>query len=286
MKSYPQFKSDREKTKRRTGDSRTEALIINEYLLERRLSDQLRNARPEDRGAVYSYVYKEFYESISQGPNDESRAHKDQLRLKALYKFLSPQTAFVEVGAGNGNFAKLVAPFVKIAYAVDVQDISVDLSSTPENFVFLKESGSLIPLSDGSVDLIFSDQFMEHLHPEDAIYQLSELVRVLRPRGRYYCITPSRATGPHDSSGYFDDIPMGFHLKEYDYRSIESAFKAGGFKRVQFLASGGGVTFPIPFVVGKLIDSMLLSLPQRIRRVLRHSRIVRGLAGLTVVGIK
>ncbi|WP_352854421.1 class I SAM-dependent methyltransferase [Mesorhizobium sp. M0902] len=52
--------------------------------------------------------------------------------------------------------------------------------------------------ADNSLDFVFSGRLMEHLHPDDAVRQLSQLYRVLVPGGAYYCITTHAVTGPHD----------------------------------------------------------------------------------------
>jgi SAM-dependent methyltransferase len=73
---------------------------------------------------------------------------------------------------------------------------------------------------------------MEHLHPEDAAEQLRNIYRVLKPGGRYICITPSKLSGPHDVSKYFDDEPTGFHLKEYSTGELAAVFRIAGFQEI------------------------------------------------------
>ena len=74
----------------------------------------------------------------------------------------------------------------------------------------------------GSVDLAFSDQLMEHLHPDDAVEQLRNIHRALKPGGVYVCVTPNRLYGPSDISAFFDDEARGFHLKEYSLDEIRA----------------------------------------------------------------
>ncbi len=42
-----------------------------------------------------------------------------------------------------------------------------------------------MPFDSDSIDLVISNQLMEHLHPDDAYDQLREVYRVLRDGGRY-----------------------------------------------------------------------------------------------------
>ena len=45
--------------------------------------------------------------------------------------------------------------------------------------------GVSLPVEPGSVDVAYSDQLMEHLHPDDAVAQLENVVRAIRPGGVY-----------------------------------------------------------------------------------------------------
>ncbi|WP_083931613.1 class I SAM-dependent methyltransferase [Methyloferula stellata] len=289
------FQSDAMLIRRRGNDQRSDQDIVDAYVFERRLSDKLRTASAEERPQLYIDVYREFYEVMSaeQGESDTARElherardERNSIRLKSFRRYINPQTDFLEVAANDGTLSYMVAPHVRIAYATDVQDVVIDYGKAPKNFRYLKCDGILIPLPDESVDFVYSDQFMEHLHPDDMIAQMKEVLRILRPGGLYRCNTPSRVTGPHDVSGYFDDVATGFHLKEYDYASIVTAFKQSGFRKVWLFASGGGREIQIPFWFGRLFDKIMTSLPQSLRRKLRHLRIIRGLAGLCVVGVK
>ena len=73
---------------------------------------------------------------------------------------------------------------------------------------------------------------MEHLHPDDAIVQLTNIKNALTNGGKYICITPNRINGPHDISRYFDKEASGFHLKEYTFTDLNKIFKNIGFSTV------------------------------------------------------
>jgi SAM-dependent methyltransferase len=79
------------------------------------------------------------------------------------------------------------------------------------------------------VDVVFSYQMLEHLHPEDMPHHLETVCRMLKPGGRYVFSTPHRYSGPHDISAYFSDYPVGFHLKEWTYREMGQVIKDAGF---------------------------------------------------------
>ena len=100
---------------------------------------------------------------------------------------------------------------------------------TISNCLSLMESR--IPVPDGSVDVAYSNQLMEHLHPDDAVEQLAQIFRALRQGAAYICITPNRLCGPHDISRFFDSVPRGFHLREYSNSDLVWIFTSAGFGR-------------------------------------------------------
>jgi len=154
----------------------------------------------------------------------------------------------------------------------------------PSNFQFVKTAGVEIAQPDQSVDLVYSNQLMEHLHVDDVHDQLREIIRILRPGGRYLCITPSRVTGPHDISCLFDDTATGFHMREYDCGSIRAIFLGAGFSRVDFplVIRGRWLATP-PYLALRTLELSLLRVPNRFRRKMRF---VTPLMGVTAFGTK
>jgi len=60
----------------------------------------------------------------------------------------------------------------------------------PANFTLIISDGCSIPAQRNSVDVAYSNQLMEHLHPDDALEQVHNVLDVLKPGGVYICITP------------------------------------------------------------------------------------------------
>jgi SAM-dependent methyltransferase len=136
------------------------------------------------------------------------------------------------------------------------------------------------------VDVAYSNQLMEHLHPDDAAAQLDGIVRALRPGGIYLCITPNRVSGPHDISKYFDEVATGFHLKEYTFAELSALLRAAGFAAVTpYLGAGGAHLFYPGFVV-RAFERSLRALPAPVRRRIAPSLPSRIVLGLRVVARK
>ena len=127
---------------------------------------------------------------------------------------------------------------------------------------------------------------MEHLHVDDAVAQLQDIHRVLKPGGAYVCCTPNRLSGPHDISVYFGTSPAGFHMREYDHRSLSQVFRSVGFSHLRALVTAKGRRFSVPTAVVGAAEACLEALPAKVRGWLALSPQVSNLLGLTLVGWK
>ncbi len=195
-------------------------------------------------------------------------------QVAMLAPLLATDGRYLEIGCGDAALTLAMANRAAIAYGCDVTDALVDGAAAPPNFRMILSDGVNIPLSAASIDLAYSNQLMEHLHPDDAAAQLREVARVLRQGGRYLCRTPSRLTGPHDISAYFDYEAQGFHLREYDYRSLRRLMLDAGFRRVSFVLGARRARFPywcaaaIENGLDRLAQPLRSKLARRLGRVL------------------
>lgn len=281
----PSLRRDFEATKRVHGDDRSPERIRAHYQLERQLSDRLRRAPAHVRGKVYSDVYAELFETLTDHPQKAAPQHTGRASREAaiLSGFLGKGASYLELGCGDAVVCFDVAGRASITYGVDVTDALIRYDQAPPNFKFVQTDGVNIPLPSASVDLAYSNQLMEHLHPEDAEAQLREVYRVLKPGARYLCITPSRLTGPHDVSIFFDYEARGFHLREYDYRSLRKLGLAAGFRRVEFHVMLKGRRIPLPFLLGVGLEWALDVAPVNWRARLSRFRPLQVLMGINAL---
>jgi hypothetical protein len=75
------------------------------------------------------------------------------------------------VGAGDCALSARVAEGARAVYAVDISDQAV--RPLPPNVKLCLSTGRSIPARVRASTFAFSDQLMEHLHPDDAIEQLA-----------------------------------------------------------------------------------------------------------------
>jgi SAM-dependent methyltransferase len=142
---------------------------------------------------------------------------------------------------------------------------------------------------ENSVDVAYSHQLMEHLHPDDALEQLQNIYQALKPGGIYICITPNRLSGPHDVSRYFDEVATGFHLKEYTVTELNDLFHAVGFSQVNWVKNSSKIHLEIPLFFGtiypiKISEKILEKIPYTSRRKIASTPLL--FRGMTMIGKK
>ena len=260
------------------------------YEVEKDLAARLRNSTREERTYLYSSLYDELLQRVPDHPQLTAKYHAERRRreveyvLYTLEPFLAPDTVYAEIGAGDCAVAMEVAKRVRQAYAVDVSSEITKGLRPPANFSLRISDGISIPVA--GANLIFSNQLMEHLHPDDALDQLRNIYEALAANGRYLCITPSRLHGPHDVSKYYDKVASGFHLKEYTVSELAQLFRAVGFRSVHayFRMRRTRALLPVCAVSG--FEGILARMPFAARRRIGSMRGVSHLLGIQLLGIK
>jgi SAM-dependent methyltransferase len=275
------------KTQARTMEQRFE-----HYKVEKELADKLRLASREERRSLYSSVYDELYQRVPhhtqltrKSSPEESQAEV-ALQIATLKPFLDKNSIYLEVGPGDCALPLEIAKFVKQVYAVDVSNEITKNLAFPQNFKLVLSDGSSIPVSRNTVNVAYSNQLMEHIHPDDAFEQLQNIYNALAPGGIYICITPSRLNGPHDISQYFDTVASGFHLKEYTISELGDLFKKVGFSRAMVNIEIVGKYINMPVFLSVLIEKLLSILPHKIRKFIASNLPARKLLGIRLIGVK
>jgi len=272
-------------------DNRTPAQLRQHYEVERELADRLRNATREQRRTLYGPVYDELFRRVPDHPQLTLKARPELNRrgvtrqLGMLRPYLRPETTFLEIGPGDCALSLAVAQEVRQVYGLDVSKEITNRLTLPPNFQLILSDGTSVPLPPDSVDVAYSSQLMEHLHPDDALEQLQGICRAIRPGGVYICVTPNRINGPHDISQHFDRVATGFHLKEYTVEELSELFKQVGFSKVRTLVGVPGSFVPVPVPPVAAAETLLDRMPGRIKEMLGRT-IARAFLGVRLVGTK
>jgi SAM-dependent methyltransferase len=284
------FRSDVERLRSLNTEVRSRERLLEHFEIERELAARLRTSKPDERSVLYGELYSELFARLPDHPQHKVNPAKRRMnttnQVAFLQPYLSPNAIFVEIGCGDAAVTRSVAPLVHEAVGVDVTSALINHAEAPANFRFVHTRGIDLGLSTDYADVVYSNQLMEHLHPQDARQQLREIYRVIKPNGLYICSTPSRLTGPHDISVYFGYEPTGFHMREYDYGSLAGMFDEVGFRSARAHFSIKGRQLDLPVAPITWIESLVLALPQAIRTRLAYARPIRNIAGVTLVGRK
>lgn len=151
---------------------------------------------------------------------------------------------------------------------MDISDQTGGKGGAPANFQLVCYDGYALDVPDDFVDVVFSYQFLGHLHPEDIDGHFQMVRRILKPGGAYIFDTPHAYTGPHDISVYFSDTPQGFHFQEWTFGAMSRVLDRAGFSgwfvyrrgRPRFGWTLNFLTYAVEWLLGLL--------PRRLRKKL------------------
>ena len=246
------------------------------YDIEKGLANKLRNSNREERKILYSTLYNELFRRVPHHPllkqkvDSYVRLNKVKNIMRYLSKFLKPEHVFLELGPGDCQLSFEVAKHVMKVYAIDVSEEVTKSLQCPDNFQLILSNGSSVDVPRESINVAYSNQLMEHLHPEDAETQLRGVHDSLVSGGVYICCTPHRFYGPHDVSRFFDESAQGFHLKEYTNTELAHLFSSVGFKKIYSYNCNRGDHYKVPiyFVISleKIMELLSKSLRKKLNR--------------------
>jgi SAM-dependent methyltransferase len=252
-----------------TPANRTAEQLENHYRVEKEIATRLKQADREGRKRIYATMYDELFSQVPDHPR-LTRRIDDGLSSKAvrekvalISEFLSPSATFLEFAPGDCRFAMELAKRVGMVIGVDISDQRNPNDVAPQNFRLVIYDGySLDNIKDDSVDVIFSDQLIEHFHPEDTQEHFALALRLLKPGGKYIFRTPHLLTGPHDISMFFSEEPEGFHLKEWTYIELRKMLLQVGYSRFFPRWEGAGLNWPVPFTYYFCVEKLLNQFPK------------------------
>ena len=222
------------------------------YRVEKELAARLKNSVREDRPEIYRTMYSELLEKVpehsrlSESVTDEQMEIGLVRQIRLVEKYLSNSTRLLEFAPGTCRFSYKVASIVANVMAVDISDQRIDQKNDPDNFKHIIYDGYNLVLDDAMVDLVFSNQFIEHIHPDDMLLHLSLANRVLKTGGHYIFSTPHLFMGPWDVSSGFSEVAECFHLKEWTCGELDRVLHEAGFSKTTILIWVKGRPIVVP----------------------------------------
>lgn len=251
-----------------TGRTREE--LRRHYTVEKELAGRLRSAGREERKRLYRTLYDELFERVPNHPqlvagkDDERRRRFLEIELALLERYLSPGVTFMEIGCGDCSVSYEAAKCAGKVYGIDVSRVIAAGDEVPGNFELVISDAIDVPPA--SIDVAYSRQLLEHLHPDDAIEHVEGVYRALKRGGVYICMTPHRFAGPHDISKHFDRVACGLHLHEYTHAEIVALFRKAGFGGIRPCKRWGLHYVMIPYLPLYLLERVMEPAPYRLRK--------------------
>ncbi len=183
---------------------------------------------------------KDYFEELWEDLPAELSPPDLEARRRFLHSEVRPGDRVLDLGCGTGTFTAVLAQAGATAVGVEVADAALRRArrAHPElDFRNAPIDGPL-PFEDNTFDLVWASEVIEHV--ADTARWLSEVRRVLAPRGRLLITTPNHARVAILLRGIeaFSE-PLGDHLHLYTRRSLASTLDALGFDQVRIRLAGG-----------------------------------------------
>ena len=148
----------------------------------------------------------------------------------------------IDYGCGLGVSTRLLGKYAKFVYGIDASNAAVEIakdnSRNLQNVEYRLSDGPFVALDTETIDSVYSNDLLEHLHPADLHLHFKEMYRILKKGGKYLFWTPGKKSGPHDITQCFYPKGMGFksrgdHIKEYTFAELITIIKEIGYKKIE-----------------------------------------------------
>jgi len=191
-------------------------------------------------GARYGRPIRDYYEELWESLPADLEPPSFERRLGYLLDAVKRGDRALDLGCGAGDFTAAMARAGADAIGADVAEAALERARSRHpavEFRLVPFDGPL-PFDDGSFDLVWSSEVIEHV--ADTARWLSEVRRVLAPGGRLLLTTPSHGRARVALGGVerFSE-PLGDHLHLYTKRSLRTLLGEFGFGEVSVRAVDG-----------------------------------------------
>jgi ubiquinone/menaquinone biosynthesis C-methylase UbiE len=200
----------------------------------------VKETSPERRFQLYFEInkaIKEFKAEVLPGNLNYGFTSEYILEHSDLFQ----NRSVIDFGCGYGLSTELLSKYASKVYGIDCVEACIHSAQTMfqnvSNMEFRLIDNLKLPFADNSIGAAYSNDFIEHIHPDDALFHLQEIHRVLEPGGAYLFWTPGKNTGPHDITKAFYPQRRGFpslgsHIQEYTFEALSALLQQAGFTRI------------------------------------------------------
>jgi SAM-dependent methyltransferase len=183
---------------------------------------------------------KDYYEDLWERLPDDLAPPDFELRRAFLRGELKRGDRVLDLGAGAGELTAAAAAAGTEVIGAEVAEAALARArrAHPTLSLQLVPIDGPLPFEDGSFDVVWASEVIEHIADTGA--WMSEVRRVLAPRGRLLLTTPSHGRLRLAVGGierYSE--PLGDHLHLYTRRSLGTLLSEFGFGSVEIHHAGG-----------------------------------------------
>jgi SAM-dependent methyltransferase len=183
---------------------------------------------------------RDYYEDLWERLPEATELPDYELRLRFLRREVAIGERVLDLGSGGGEFTAALAASGAIAVGAEVASAAIERARKRHpslEFTLVPIDGPL-PFDDGSFDAVWASEVIEHV--ADTARWLSEVRRVLAPRGKVLLTTPSHGRLRVALAGMEHvSAPLGDHLHLYTRRSLAEVLREFGFAQVSVRAVAG-----------------------------------------------
>ena len=154
-------------------------------------------------------------------------AEQGELRLEHFHRYVTvlgivARKDVLDIACGEGYGSRLISTVSRSTTGVDISKEAIRHAKHAykdcRNLTFRQGSATEIPLEDASFDVVVSFETVEHL--DGQVKMLSEIRRVLRPRGILVLSSPNRPV--YSAEG---ESKNEFHVRELDFGELDALLR-------------------------------------------------------------
>ncbi len=185
---------------------------------------------------------RDWYEQVWEAAPADPEPWAWGRRRRWLLDEARPGERVLDLGCGSGRFLRALSEAGAVPVGVEIAEAALERARRVAPGVELHrvDPDGDLPLDDGSVDLVWCSEVLEHVADTAAL--LTEARRVLRAGGRMLVTTPyhgrvhAAVLALTRFETHFD--PLGQHLRFYTADSLICALARRGFDSVTVRATG------------------------------------------------